>query len=159
MKYIGGSPYPYKFMENMWNMLYPENLRIWLVEKDKKIAGDLFFKHGQRSYAVYVGLDRKQRAHQVINYLVWKEIEKAEEEGCRWISLGGTSSDPKSPYHLQKKSFGASFCQQEMVWYPFSPSGRILLQTRARAVSAWRTFKNFLPHGLKGVLESKLSRF
>jgi len=160
MKYIGGSPYPYKFMENMWSILYPENLRIWLVEKDKIIAGISVLKYERKTYWTYAGINRKQCGRaSVVPYLLWKEIDKAEEEGCRWISLGGTSSDPKNPYHIQKKWLGASFCQQEMVWYPFSPNGRILLQTRAKAVSAWKTFKNFLPHGLKGVLESKLSRF
>jgi len=159
MKHIGTSPYPYEFIENMWNILYPDNLRIWLLENDKRIGGDLFFKYGQRSYAAYVGLDRKQRVHEVINYLVWKEIEKAEEEGLRYASLGSTPSNPKNPYYLQKMSFGGSFNQQEIVWYPLNSVGRFLLLTRARTASAWKTIRNFLPTDFKRILESKLLRF
>lgn len=159
MKYIGASPYPYEFIENMWNMLYPENLRIWLLENDKRIAGDLFFKYGQKSYAAFVGLDRKQCVHEVVNYLIWKEINKADEEGLRYISLGTTPSDPHNPYYLQKMSFGSTFHQQEMVWYPLSFTGRLLLRTRDKAVSAWKTIRNFLPTGVKRILESKLLRF
>jgi len=156
MKYIGASPYPYKFMENMWGILYPDNLRIWLIEKNGIIAGDLFFKHGQKSYAAYVGLDRKQRVHEAITYLIWKEINKAEEEGRRYVSLGSTPNDPKNSYYLQKMRFGSSFYPQKMVWYPFGSIGRVLLQTRAKAVSAWKAVRSFLPTDFKRILESRL---
>jgi len=159
MKYIGASPYPYEFMENMWSILYPENLHIWLIEKDKRVAGVLVFKYGQKSYATYAGLDRKQCVHGLINYLWWKEIKKAEEEGLRYVSLGSTPSDPKNPYSLQKRSFGGSFRQLEIVWYPLDSVGRILLQTRAKTMSTWKTIRNSLPGDLKRILESKLSRF
>jgi len=161
MKYIGASPYPYKFIENMWDILYPENLRIWLLEQDRRIAGDLFFKDGQKSYAAYVGLDRKhvRLVHEAINYLIWKEIQKAEEEGRRYVSLGGTPSDPENPYYVQKMIFGGSFYQQETVWCPLSSTGRIILQTRAKTISAWKTIRDFLPTDFKRILEEKLRRF
>jgi len=161
MKHIGASPYPYKFIENMWMILYPENLRVWLVGKEKRIGGIVCFKYGQKTYLVYAGVDRNQSysRYSVIPYLLWKEIKKAEEEGCRYVSLGGTPSDPKNPYYLQKMSFGSSFNPQEVVWCAFSSTGRILLQTRAKTISAWKTIRNFLPSNFKRSLESKLSRF
>lgn len=159
MKYIGASPYCYEFMEKMWSMLYPENLHIWLLEKDKRIAGVLFFEYGQKSYAVYAGLDRKQRVHGSINYLWWKEINKVEEEGLKYVSLGSTPSDPKNLYYHQKMSFGSSFHQQEAVWYPMCSTGCFLLQTRAKTISAWKTIRDFLPTNFKRTLETKLSKF
>jgi hypothetical protein len=161
MKHIGASPYPYKFIENMWIILYPENLRVWLVGKEKRIGGIVCFKYGQKTYWVYAGIDRNQSysRYSVIPYLLWKEINKAEEEDYRYVSLGGTPSDPKNPYYLQKMSFGSSFNPQEVVWCPFSSTGRILLQTRAKTISAWKTIRNFLPSNFKRSLESKLSRF
>jgi lipid II:glycine glycyltransferase (peptidoglycan interpeptide bridge formation enzyme) len=158
MRYIGASPYPYKFIENMWSILYPQNLRIWLLENDQRVAGNLFFEDGQRSYAALVGLERKQNVHEAINYLIWKEIKRAEEEGHRYVSLGGTPSDQKKPYYNQKMSFGGTFCQQEMVWYPFSSTGRIMLQSRAKTASVWKIIRNLLPPEFKRILESKLSR-
>lgn len=161
MKHIGSSPYPYEFMESMWSILYPKNLRIWLVEKEKRIGGIAVFKDGRRVYLVYAGIDRKQGSSQysIVPYLVWKEIKTAEEEGYRYVSLGATPSDPKNRYYLQKMSFGSSFYQQEIVWYPFSSTGRILLQTRAKTVLAWKTLRKFLPIDFKRIIESKLSRF
>lgn len=161
MKYIGASPYPYGFIENMWSILYPENLRIWLVGKSKRIGGILVFKHGLKTYWAYAGIDRTEnyKRYSVIPYLLWKEIERAEEEGCKYVSLGGTPSDPSHPYHLQKMSFGASFNQHEVVWYPLNSTGRILLETRAKTISTWKTIRDFVPIDLKRILESKLSKF
>jgi len=161
MKYIGASPYPYAFMENMWSILYPENLRIWLVGNERRIGGILVVKDGQRTYWVYAGIDRKQdyKRYSVIPYLLWKEIKTAEEEGYRYISLGATPSDPNHPYYLQKMSFGSSLQKQEMVWYPFSSTGRILLQIGAITISSWKSVKSFLPTYFNRFLANKLSRF
>jgi len=159
MKHVGANPYPYKFMENMWDILYPRNLCIWLLEKNKRVAGKLLFKDRQKSYSVYAGLDRKQHMHELLNYLYWKEIKKAEEEGRRYVSLGSTSSDPKSLYYLQKMRFGSSFYPQEIIWYPLGSTGRILLKTRTKTVAVWKSIRNLLPIGLKRILESKLSKF
>lgn len=158
IKYIGSNPYPYKFMENMWSVLYPRNLRIWLLEKNKKVGGMLLFKDNKKSYCVYVGLDRNQRVD-IVDYLVWKEIKKAEEEGHRYVSLGSTPSDPKNRYYVQKLRFGGSFHQQERIWFPTSSSGLILLQTRAKIDRVWNSIRDLLPIGLRHALESKLPRF
>jgi predicted N-acyltransferase len=160
MEYIGASPYPYKFMENMWSILYPDNLRIWLVEQKKTIGGAAVFKYGRRTYGVYAGMDREKcRGHPIMPYLIWKEIKAAEEEGYSYMSLGGTPSDPNSPSYLQKISFGGLFHQQKMVWYPIGSIGSILLQTRAKTISAWKAVRNFLPTDIRRVIEGKLSSF
>lgn len=158
MKYLGANPYPYKFIENMWRILHPRYLHIWLLEKNKRVGGALLFKDNQRSYCVYAGFDRKQRVD-IINYLIWKEIRKAEKEGRRYVSLGSTPSDPRNPYYIQKLRFGSSFYQQEMIRFPIGSTGRILLQTRAKTVSAWKTINNLLPTSFRRALKSKLSRF
>lgn len=153
------SPYPHEFMENIWKVLYPHNLRIWLVEREKTIAGAVFFKYGPKTYFVYAGISREKEynRYSVIPYLMWKEIETAEQEGYRYISLGGTPGDPKNPYHLQKTRLGGKFYQQETVWYPVGSIGRILLQTRTRTVSVWKTVREFLPITFRRILEGRLS--
>ena len=160
MEYIGASPYPYKFIENMWSILYPDNLRIWLVENKKRIGGIAVFKYGRRTYWVYAGIDREKAGqYSILPYLIWKEIKTAEEEGYRYVSLGGTPSDPNSPLYLQKMSFGGLFHSQKKVWYPFGSMGTILLQTGAKTISAWKAIRNFLPIDFKKIIESKLSSF
>ena len=161
MVYIGSPPYSYDFMENLWKALYPENLRIWLVGKEKRIGGIALFKGIQKVHWVYVGIDRKQCSsrYSVIPYLLWKEIVKAEEEGYRYVSLGATPNDPTHPYYIQKLSFGGSFLEQKIVRYPFSFRGHALLQTRTKAILTWKNLKDFLPISLKSTLQEKLSFF
>lgn len=159
MKYIGASPFNYEFMENMWNILYPENLRIWVFGKRRRIGGIAVFKHERRTYWVYVGTDRELSGqYSVVPYLLWKEIQKAEEEGYRYISLGSTSSNPRNPYHLQKIGFGGLFYQQKTMWYPFSSTGRILIQSRNKGVSVWRTIRDFLPSSIESLLKNRFKR-
>jgi len=159
MKYIGAFPHSYEFMENMWMTLYPWNLRIWLVEKEKRIGGIVVFKYGQKTYWQYAGIAREEsEQYSIIPYLLWKEIKTAEEEGYRYVSLGGTPNDSQNSYYIQKSSFGSSFYQQKTVWHPISCTGRILLQTRAKIVSTWKTIRNFLPLGFKSIIEKKFSK-
>jgi hypothetical protein len=158
MKYLTADPYSYEFIENAWNILHPRHLRVWLLEKDKRVGGMLVFKDDKKSYCVYAGLDREQRI-EIVNYLMWREIKKAEEEGRRYVSLGSTPSDPRNPYYIQKKRLGGSFCQQQTIWYPVDSTGCILLLTRAKTFPAWKTIRNLLPTGIRRTLESRLSRF
>jgi len=157
MKYLSADPYPYEFIENAWNVLHPRHLRVWLLEKDKRVGGVLVFKDDKKSYCVYAGLDREQCIG-IVNYLMWREIKKAEEEGRRYVSLGSTPSDPQNPYYVQKIRLGGSFYQQDMIWFPTKSSGLILLQTRAKIKSVWKTLKHLLPIGFRQTLESRLSK-
>lgn len=161
MKYIGARPYPYHFLENMWSLLYPLNLRIWVVAREKPIGGILVLKDARRTYWLLAGIDRRQAyaRYPVVNYLLWKEIETAEEEGYRYVSLGATPSDPDNLYYLQKTSFGGSFEQQEVAYYPCSSTGRVLLQAKAKAVSRWKTIRGFVPIRFRRMVERELQRF
>jgi hypothetical protein len=151
MRYISVSPYSYEFMENAWSLLHPQNLRIWLVGKDKPVGGIAVFKDERRTYWAYAGLHRGRDSnrHSIIPYALWKEIERAEEEGYTRVSLGGTPTDPQSPYYTQKMGLGGIFIQQEMVYLPLSPIGRILLQGRAKLSPAWNMIIRHLPKHLK----------
>jgi lipid II:glycine glycyltransferase (peptidoglycan interpeptide bridge formation enzyme) len=158
MQFISAAPNSYLFFENMWNALYPSNLRIRLVEKNRRVAGVLFIRHAERLYAVYAGMDRTARVHGLINYLWWKEIMRAEEEGLRYVWLGSTPSDRKHPYYAQKKSFGCLFEQQKTLWCPLNPVGCTILLARAKAISTWRSVRNRLPQGLARSIQSRFEK-
>lgn len=158
MSHIDAPSYPYEFMENLWNLLHPKNLRLWVAGKNTKAASVLFFKHETGSYAAYAGIDRSKRVHGLVNYLWWEELKKAEEEGLRQVCLGSTPSDPRNPYYIQKTSFGGSFHQQETVWFPLNSTGRILLELS----STWKNSRKILPPMLEKnvrLAESKFGRF
>jgi predicted N-acyltransferase len=161
MKHIGASPDPFRFVENMWNALHPDNLRIWLLRKDRAVGAELFLQNKKGSYARYAAVDREQARARLspINYLRWVEIEKAEQEGRRYVSFGSTPSDPYHPYRLQKERIGCSFHPQEMMWYSFTSTGYALIRTRAKTAPAWKAVRRFLPIGLRGFLERRLLEF
>jgi hypothetical protein len=160
MKYIGARPYPYDFLENMWNLLYPLNLRLWLVARDEAIGGILVLKDSRSTYWLLAGIDRRRAyAHYpTVNYLLWKEIQTAESEGYRRVSFGATSSDPRDAHYLQKVSFGGSFNQQKTIRYPCSHIGWALLKARAGALSSLRPIQRFLPIRFKRFLERRVQR-
>lgn len=159
MTYIGAHPHTLEFMRNLWRILYPHNLRIWLVGKEKRIGGVAILKYGQKEYGIYVGLDRDKRysKYPFVPYLVWREIETAEQENCKSISLGATSGDFRNPYYTQKRSLGALFVQQETSYTPYDSFGHMLLQSKFKTVYVWRAVKNYLPPKLRTTLESRLS--
>jgi predicted N-acyltransferase len=151
MKHIGASPHSFEFMQNVWSVLYPQNLRIWLVGKDAPIGGAAVLKDERGTYGSYLGLERGRvdNRYSFGPYLIWKEIQRAEEEGYKHFYMGGTPSDPHSYYHIQKAGFGGKFIQQETVYFPVSPIGSILLQTRAKAGLAWSRIWKYLPKRLR----------
>lgn len=155
MEFIGASPRQFNFVENMWRILYPANLRIWLLEKNDPIGGILVFKYNQSTYCYYAGIDRiKSGSIPVVAYLMWKEIEAAANEGYRYVSLGSTPSNPRSQYFTQKIGMGSKFRQQKMVLYPLSPSGMVFLST----FPILKTIKNTLPVAIQNILKN-LVRF
>ena len=151
IKHLGASPHSYEFMENVWSVLYPQNLRIWLVGKDAPIGGAAVLKDERGTYGAYIGFERGRlnNRYSFGPYLIWKLIQRTEEEGYKHFYMGGTPSDPHSYYHIQKANFGGKFIQQETVYFPVSPIGSILLQTRAKASLAWNRIWKYLPKHLK----------
>lgn len=161
MKHIGASPYPYSLFENMWTILYPENLRVWLVEKEKRVAGIAVLKDWQKTFEIFVGVNRSKEysTYDFHPFMRWKEIKKAEEEGSKCVSFGSTPSNPENKHYQDKARYGSSFYQQEIVSYPLSSVGRILLTSRAKTISVWEKSKRFLPDGLTRVLRREVSKF
>lgn len=162
LKHIGAPARPYTLFENVWSLLYPENFNILLVEKKKTVGGQAFFKHGQRIYLTYVGMDRKslKSRYKIHPYLYWKSIKWAEENGFRYICFGSTPAHPKSirerKNYSQKVMFGGSFLQQETVFIPFDFYAFATLFLGSRAIKAWKMMRNVLPAKLQQTMESRL---
>ncbi len=157
MRYIGASPFTYEFMENAWDTLYPKNLRVWLVGKNRPIAGVFVYKYRGGTYMSYTGIDRESsRTYSVNPYMVWQEIKKAKEEGCPMVSLGSTPGDPKETHYLQKSELGALFRKQTTVWYPFNLAGNVFLLCRSKPLNAWKNMRDALPQGLKREIEKRV---
>lgn len=157
---IGGFPHSYKFMENLWDDLHPENLRLWMVEKGQKYAGAINFKYGKKTFCTYVGYDKELCSkYTILRYLQWKEIELGEKEGCNCFSLGLTPSNPYDIHFIEKTRVGATFYETPVIRYPLCPLGDILTLGRDKAYQIWKKFRGFLPKYCSVCLENKLSEF
>lgn len=162
MKHINARALPLKFFENMWRILYPENFRILLVEKNPAVGGLAFFNYNQSVYLAYLGIDRESLAsrYNVAYYLFWNSIKWAERNGFRYVCFGSTPAHPKSVQemanHFQKRNFGASFLQQEIAFIPFNCLAFASLLFGSKAISAWKAARNFLPAKLQQSMESRL---
>lgn len=162
MKHIGAPVFPLKFFENVWDLLYPENFNILLVEKRKTVGGLAFFKYGERIYLSYLGMDRDSLSsrYSMAPFLYWNSIKWAEDNGFRYVCFGSTPAYPKSTHEManysQKVIFGASFLQQETVFVPFDFYAFAFLLFGSKAISAWKAVRNVLPAKLQRSMESRL---
>ena len=162
MKHIHARAHPYSFFENMWNQLFPENFLVLLVEEKKVIGGSASFKYGQKIYETYAAINRHWsniRRYSVQPYVSWKLIKWAEENGFRYLSLGGTPSDPVEEYHSQKIDVGGSFVQQERISIPFSYNAQFFLFGLKQVTSMWRTIGSYLPASFKNLMRVYAGEF
>jgi len=158
MRHLGVSGYPYVFFRNMWNTLFPENFYLMLLEKEKCLGGLAQFKYKDGFYGGYVAIDREWPwgRYSLTSYMIWKLIKKAEEVGIRYVSLGSTPSYKRHPHYIQKNRFGSTFLQQEWVFIPFGYEANFLLVAWAKAISAWRSFRQRSPNSFNAFVERRL---
>lgn len=158
MMYVRAPAYPYRFFQNMWNVIPSDEFHVWLVDGKSVLGGAACFVFGKTVYLVYIGINRELSLarHPVMPYLCWNFIKWAEERGFRYVSMGSTPSDPTHFYYNQKSHFGAKFLRQETASVPFSYDARALMLMRGKAISAWRIVRGFLPTNVKTSLERRL---
>jgi hypothetical protein len=158
MMHVRAPAYPYRFFQNMWNVIPSDEFHVWLVDGKSVLGGAACFVFGKTVYLVYIGINRELSLtrHPVMPYLCWNFIKWAEERGFRYVSMGSTPSDPTHFYYDQKSQFGAKFLRQETASVPFSCDARALMLMRGKAVSAWRIVRGFLPTNVKTSLERRL---
>ena len=152
-------PYPYSFLKRMWYHLYPDKMQLWLIGKDKCVGGLLVLKDDDASYSFLFGVDRMNAPKfSIMQYLAWKEIVEAENEGIKTLSLGSTPADPNEKHHRVKKGIGATFQQQETVWIPMSSRGQAILVMRRRSEELWRKNRDILHRKARWILETRLGK-
>lgn len=160
MEDINGSADSYRLLENIWNTLYPSNLRLWILRSSKIVGAEFFLKTDEISCSRYEAIDRRQAGSQFSpsNFLRWVEIKKAFQEGKKRVSFGTTSIDPTNSHYLQKKRAGASFHPQQVLWYPFTATGYALLRARRKLGPIWKDNRAKLPVTVRKLMEEKLLR-
>jgi hypothetical protein len=163
MRHIGELGRPYAFFENVWNLLYPENFNILLIERSKTVGreavgGVSFFKYGETIYPTYLGIDRESmHSYSLAPFCIWNAIKWAEENAFRYVCLGSTPAYPKSAREItnysQKVMFGGSFLQQKTVFIPFNFHALALLLFGSKAIKVWKAMRDVLPPKLQKTIE------
>ena len=154
-----GYPNNFKFFENMFNLLYPNNLTITLIEKDKECIGagiSFIYEEKKAMYMAGVALNKNVSSRYKIYYkLRWETIKYAYRNGYRYVSLGPTSSDSSEVHHKLKSKFGAKFNQNYILYLPFN---RKLFLLRENVINVGRKTKYILPNTLLTRLNYSLSK-
>ena len=147
------------FFLNMFEILYPENLNIILIEKDQTCIGaglSLVYKNknGKNLYMVGVGLDKSISSRYKIYYkLRWETIKYASEIKCKSISLGPTLFDENEIHHRMKAKFGAEFKQCYILYIPLNKN---LFALRESSLALGRIFRDKMPLKIKNQIFNRL---
>ena len=113
MKKLGSPPQSYKFFEMVWDLFYPQNLKILFAIYDNKcIASALFFKHKDTIHYSYGCSLREYAKFRPNNLLFWTLIEWGCENGFKYLDFGRTREN--SGVWLFKKKWGG-----ELVTMPY----------------------------------------
>jgi hypothetical protein len=158
LSFIGAQPWDYPMVEAIWRKFYPNNLRLWLMGDGNKVAGGLLvLKNHHGSFLKLLGINRDVKlSFPVAKYLFWKETFEAAVNGSKKVSFGSTPSNPADVHHLIKLSVGGTFKPQEIVWFPLSPKGSLLLQTRSKTEAGWLRIRDSLPQAIKMSIQNRL---
>lgn len=123
----------FEFFKNMWELLYPENFRIFISEKDgDPIAFIGFFIDSRIKtlHSMHLGYfpDKLSSRYNISYYLNWNALRWAEENGFHYFNFGSTPSDTNSKYFKIKRMLGADFNQNYIVFIPIDRKKFILRQ-------------------------------
>lgn len=153
----GSFSYPFVFLKNSFNLFYPNNFNIILIEKEEACigAGIFFIDEERRSiYLAGVGLDKTVSSRYKTYYkLRWETLKFAHRNGFEYVSFGPTPSDHSSVHYSLKSKFGAEFNQDYVLYMPFN---RKLFLLRENVIKVGRKMKNKLPKALVMKIASKL---
>jgi len=91
MKRLGSPPQPYRFFDRMWDLLYPENMMMFLVKYEGDyIAGKLVFLHNKTIYQAYNPSLRKYHQLAPNDLAQWELIKWGNEHGFKQLNFGRT---------------------------------------------------------------------
>lgn len=115
----GLPPHPYRFFQNMWKLLMPQNfLLIPLLEyQGKIIAGAIILKFKEAFHFEYSAFDRDHTDVSPNHFMIWETIKIAQDEGAKYFDFGRTASANKSLMDF-KKRWGTEEHNLQYYYYP-----------------------------------------
>lgn len=105
VKRLGSPPQPYQFFDRMWDMLYPQNVRVFLaMHEGTYIAGKLILLHHDVVQQAYSCSLRQYFSLAPNDLLQWHIIKWGSENGFTRVNFGRTREDEGT--ELFKRQWG-----------------------------------------------------
>lgn len=88
-----------KYFEEMYDLLAPENFRLYMMEYEgKAIAGAIAIWYGDKLWYLYGASSNRER-NRMPNYMMqWEMIQWAMEKGCRLYDFRGVTGDMEKTF-------------------------------------------------------------
>ena len=88
-----------KYFEDMYDVLSPDNLRLYLIEYEgKAIAGAIAIYYGDKLWYLYGASSNRER-NRMPNYMMqWEMIKWAIEKGCSIYDFRGVTGDMEKTF-------------------------------------------------------------
>jgi len=104
-KKLGLPLIPYKFFQNLWQIMSAKDSIILLLaeHKDKIIAGTILLRFKDTMYSQDSASDRRFLKYSPNHLLLWKAIEMACNEGFRYFDFGKTSKDNRGLAYFKRR--------------------------------------------------------
>lgn len=143
-----------RFFENVWEMFYPENFNIYLVEKNRTVGALGFFTYKEEVNLTYLGMKKESLASRSLApFVFWEIIKWAETNGFKYVNFGPSALHPDTlaerSRHAYKTMFGGSITSHMTLTFPFDRYSSALLLLRPKAIQTWRAIAAVLPSEVK----------
>ncbi len=114
----GVPPQPFAFFRNLYRIMYPEHLDIYLAHyAEKPVGGLINLNFGETTNTAYIGSDityRKLRIHQL---LFWKSMENGCRQGFKKFDFLRTPKNSQSQRYF-KQRWNAYEVDLNYLYYP-----------------------------------------
>jgi len=144
-KQLGFPIQPYRFFENIWEILHPQGYStLLLAEYDRKaIAGAVFFKYKDTVSYEHSASNQKYLKLRPNNLIVWKAIEMACSEGYHYFDFGKTPPENKGLLDF-KRRWGARMYDLPYFYYP-QIKGAMSLEQNDLKFRLFRSIEKHMP--------------
>lgn len=140
MKKLGSPPQPYAFFERMWDLFYPQNMRVFMAKYEGKcIANKLVFLHNNIIHQAYKSSLKEYLRLRPNDLIQWHLIKWGNEHGFKHLNFGRTREDEEGV--LFKKQWGGEVVNMPYFYrfYGKELSERQEIQYR-RVVGLWSKY-------------------
>ena len=149
MKKLGSPPQPLAFFKRIWDLFYPDNLKMPLaIYNGEYIAAGIYLLHKSKIHHSFSGSLDKYLSFAPNNLIQWHMIKWGNEHGYNQFCFGRTR--PYKGHYYFKKPWGGD---QVIMPYFYKFFGKVLesrQEIKYKRLS--RLWANYMPEQLAGLI-------